>query len=235
MYIYELVIEITRRCNIACQHCLRGEAQNKDIDNITIDKILEGITRIGVLTFTGGEPSLAVDRIRYIYEQIKKRGIDLYGFFIITNGKIASLGLVHVLIDLYALIESPEDGVTSLIISQDQYHEDEVNPMEAHNLYKALRFYDPESRKKELTLLINEGRAYEKGMGEREATLQTISMRVDEYDQLMTYEGVVYVNALGDVIPSCDMSFESQELSKLGNVHDKPLSEILALAVSTPV
>jgi sulfatase maturation enzyme AslB (radical SAM superfamily) len=213
---------------------MRGNAQNKDIDNVTIDKILEGVTKIGVLTFTGGEPSLAVDRIRYIYEQIKKRGIELYGFYVITNGKVASLELVHVLIDLYALIDYPEDAVTALIISQDQYHEDEVNPLAAHNLYKALRFYDPESRKKELTVLINEGRAQEYGMGEREATLETISIEVDDDDQLMTVEGVVYVNALGDVIPSCDMSFESQEQNKLGNIYDKPLSEILASAVLTP-
>lgn len=30
-YVSSLIIEITRRCNMACEHCLRGNAQNLDI------------------------------------------------------------------------------------------------------------------------------------------------------------------------------------------------------------
>ena len=26
----DIVIEVTRRCNMACKHCLRGEAENLD-------------------------------------------------------------------------------------------------------------------------------------------------------------------------------------------------------------
>lgn len=31
-YIYEVCVEITRQCNFSCGHCLRGEAQNQDLD-----------------------------------------------------------------------------------------------------------------------------------------------------------------------------------------------------------
>ena len=36
-----LVLEITRRCNMSCEHCMRGEAQNIDMDLSIIDKIFE--------------------------------------------------------------------------------------------------------------------------------------------------------------------------------------------------
>lgn len=235
MYINELVIEVTRRCNLACQHCLRGNPQNVDISNETIDKALESITDIGMITFTGGEPSLAVDRIRYIYEQIKKRGIYLGGFYVVTNGKIASRKLMNVLIDLYILLgcADPEDYNASLVISKDQYHEQELYDDKrkvADRLYKALSFYRPEDRNSDIKMLINEGRA--KGMGQREASLDDLIVEVGTDDEPTRVEGTIYINALGDVITSCDMSFESQEESKIGNVNDKPLSEIVAKAVA---
>jgi sulfatase maturation enzyme AslB (radical SAM superfamily) len=231
MRINELVFEITRRCNIACRHCLRGDPQNKDIDNVTIDKALDGVDSIGMITFTGGEPTLAVDRIRYITEQIIKRGISLDGFYIITNGKIASKELIHALIDLYANVEYKDENYSVLCISQDQYHTEEIDSIrEARDLYKALSFFNADYRKEKLQMLINEGRTYE-GMadseGKREAFLNDLTVECNDDGEIESVDGTVYVNALGDVITSCDMSFESQEQNKIGNVNDKPLSEIL--------
>ena len=233
MRVNELVIEITRRCNIACQHCLRGEPENKDISNETIDKLLDGIDTIGMITFTGGEPTLAVDRIRYVYDQIVARNIELHGFYIVTNGKIASKELMHVLIDLYALIDYLDEGCATFTVSQDQYHEDEVDPSDAIRLYGALRFFDPNHRKDKLKMLINEGRAVDSGLGERDALIDPIVIEEDDEGNPESIEGTVYINALGDVVPSCDMSYQSQAESKLGNIHDKPLSAIIAAQVST--
>lgn len=232
MYVNELIFEVTRRCNIACQHCLRGEPQNKDIDNTTIDKTLEGVTSIGTLTFAGGEPSLAVDRIRYIYEQIKTRGIDLYGFYLVTNGKIASKDLMSALIDVYTLVDNTADEfMGGFDISKDQYHIDEgYDTSAADKMYRALSFYHPNARKGDIQSLINEGRA--RGMGHREAFLEPLVIETDADDIPQRVEGTVYINALGDVIPSCDMSFESQNENKIGNVNEKSLSEIVAAAVS---
>jgi MoaA/NifB/PqqE/SkfB family radical SAM enzyme len=231
MYINELIFEVTRRCNLACQHCLRGDPQNVDISNETIDKALEGITGIGMITFTGGEPSLAVDRIKYIYEAIKKRDINLGGFYVVTNGKIASRELMNVLTDFYTLVDSCDEYVGSLVISKDQYHVDEgCDTTKADKLYRALTFYRPDDRKGDIRMLINEGRA--RGMGQREVSLENIIVEMNDEDKPERVESTIYINALGDVVPSCDMSFESQEESKIGNVYDKSLSEIVANAVA---
>ena len=54
----EFAIEITRKCNMKCAHCLRGEAQKRNIHKKYITKVLEDISSIGSLTITGGEPTL---------------------------------------------------------------------------------------------------------------------------------------------------------------------------------
>lgn len=41
-----LCLEITRRCNMACPHCLRGEAQALDITHEIIDRALENTSEI---------------------------------------------------------------------------------------------------------------------------------------------------------------------------------------------
>jgi hypothetical protein len=47
-------------------------------------------------------------------------------------------------------------------------------------------------------------------------------------------DGVIYVNALGDVIPSCNLSYVSQKTAKIGNVHEKPIAEILRQLLPAP-
>jgi organic radical activating enzyme len=229
MYIYELVVEITRRCNVACQHCLRGDPQNKNISDLTVDKVFESITGIGTLTFTGGEPSLAVDRIRYITKKIKENGITLGGFYIITNGKIPSTELAHALIDLYPLTNNMEE-MGGLIISKDQYHSDQIaSTKEAEKLYSALTFYRPrEDHEIDDMYLIGEGRA--EGRGEREASLEPLIVETKD-NKPINVENTLYINALGDVVPGCDLSYESQTDSQIGNVHKKSLADILMKSI----
>lgn len=41
-----LSLEVTRRCNMNCEHCLRGDAQNMDADLALIPKIFAGIDEL---------------------------------------------------------------------------------------------------------------------------------------------------------------------------------------------
>jgi MoaA/NifB/PqqE/SkfB family radical SAM enzyme len=234
MQVNELVIEITRRCNAKCRHCLRGGAQNKNIADETIDKLLDGVDYISTLTFTGGEPSLAVDRIRYITKEIKARGISLGGFFMYTNGQMASLELIHALMDLYAYVHPSDRNETcSLVISEDQYHAEIIDNTEARNLYSCLSFFRPTNHKyTEITSVIAEGRA--KDWGHRPADRNDLVISLDDDGKVVQDDGVIYVNVLGDVIPSCNLSYVSQKKAKIGNVHEKPLAEILRQLVPAP-
>ena len=73
MQVYSLILEVTRRCNMCCAHCLRGEAENIDMQKETIDKVLDLVDKIECVTFSGGEPSLNLPLIQYfLIEQNKK-------------------------------------------------------------------------------------------------------------------------------------------------------------------
>ena len=63
----DLFIEVTRRCNMSCKHCLRGDAQNLDIKLESIDLFLSKLKNkcFKRILFTGGEPSLNVEAIEF--------------------------------------------------------------------------------------------------------------------------------------------------------------------------
>jgi hypothetical protein len=224
MNIYNLIYEITRRCNATCEHCMRGDAQNKDIDNMTINASLMGVDYISTVVFTGGEPSLAVDRIRYFTQAVKERHISVDSFYVVTNGKVPSLDLALALMELYAYCESNE--ATSFCISKDQYHEWDIGDVEeADKLYKALAFYAPDARIQEIKNVIDEGRAHDRSLGEEKAGTE-ISILWNDDDTIDAIDSTVYVNALGDVCTGCDLSYESQEKLKIGSVHQNTIEEI---------
>lgn len=86
IYFRHIMVEITRRCQLKCEHCLRGDAQDLDISNDIIDAILEQTAGIGRLSFTGGEPTLAPDKMNYFVDRMIEKGIPLGGISYITNG-----------------------------------------------------------------------------------------------------------------------------------------------------
>jgi MoaA/NifB/PqqE/SkfB family radical SAM enzyme len=231
-----LILEITRRCNIKCRHCLRGDSQRKDITTEIIDKALDGVSNIGSVTFTGGEPTLAVSKIRYFLQAIKDRSIPLGSFYIVTNGKIAPRSLSQVLLDMYAYCDDYDrEEMCSLVLSGDQYHREQLddNPLSngvssAMSLYSGLSFFRPEDRKNFLQdrSVIAEGRAADWGGFDR---YRNNACRVESRseDGELYVEGELYINALGDVIPNCNLSYESQEKVKLGNVLQRSLQDIL--------
>ena len=83
-----LTVETTRKCNMRCAHCLRGNAQEVDIDHKHIDNLLDQTEVIGHLDITGGEPTLNLDALEYILNGLCKRGIPLLEFGLHTNGLI---------------------------------------------------------------------------------------------------------------------------------------------------
>ena len=65
-----LALELTRKCNLHCGHCLRGQCEDKEMSDETLDRIFEEISMVGLLNFIGGESSLATNRINQLVETI---------------------------------------------------------------------------------------------------------------------------------------------------------------------
>lgn len=86
----KLVIGVTRKCHLNCDHCLRGCSQNMDIKKEYIDELFNQLNKVDIgcldLTLTGGEPSLNIPMINYIIEKLENSNITLSMFYIATNG-----------------------------------------------------------------------------------------------------------------------------------------------------
>lgn len=136
-----LTIEVTRRCNMACKHCLRGDAQNLTISKEIIDKIFTDTEDCFQLYIAGGEPLLELDLLKYLLDKASQNW-NLLQVEITTNGSILDSSIVD---SLESFCKKPlsselvERGLTrkaALIISKDDFHV----PYECQ---KAIDFYRP--------------------------------------------------------------------------------------------
>lgn len=147
----DLTIELTRRCNMACVHCLRGDAQDKSMCKAHIDALLDQTQVIGHLHFAGGEPTLEIGLMEYIADQLYERRIPIGSVDVISNGKIYNDDFVYVmkwykeLIDVCAKATTPKgtfyipsEATDRCIvgISLDLYHTDHDLCMEHYERYK---------------------------------------------------------------------------------------------------
>ena len=220
-----LVIEVTRRCNMKCNHCSRGDAEDMDISSEVINTLLRQTDYINLVTFTGGEPTLNIDAIEYFYEKAKKLKIDIGGFYLVTNGKIVSERLAVVLLKLYSYCSDNE--ISSLVVSKTKYHWPEGYP-HRQTIYDGLSFFHPELRKElRKESIIGEGRAIDYGLGYR--SIEPEKIEVEDKGNCIRVENMIYINCKGDILTNCDFSYESQDEYKIGNVLDprKNISHIL--------
>lgn len=123
----ELCIEITRRCNYQCMHCMRGDAQNISLSVDDIEIIFHNdyfkVAKIKQLVITGGEPTLNATAIIKIIDEIISNKIIIDSFTMVTNGSIYNQGIVESLNRLYYYYQKNTDSNRfDLICSLDQFH-----------------------------------------------------------------------------------------------------------------
>jgi hypothetical protein len=142
MNINHLAVEVTRRCNIQCKHCVRGHAQNIDIPLEYIDTLLDQVTSINHFSPTGGEPSLNVPAIKHFIKGCKDRRIPINKFYISTNGINIKNDFVDVCLELYDMCTMKD--CCRVQISNDKYHLQEKHYDDS--LLSPLPFYGKRGR-----------------------------------------------------------------------------------------
>ena len=220
-----LMLEVTRKCNMKCAHCMRGEQQDETMSTDTIQKLLEYVSEIEQLSITGGEPSLAPDPIRWIAYFAKSCGIKIGSFFCATNAGEYSKEFVDVLNELYAVCAEP--GKCILTVSTDQYHS-KADP-KALSEYRKLPYYSPEKEKGFLPKgnILLEGRAAENNLGRFSKPFIEHIYDFDMHGWNLNIGDRIYINALGDVLLDPDLSYLNQANENIGNLWEVPFDEIL--------
>lgn len=239
MYVSNLVLEMTRRCNMRCSHCMRGEPQRLDMKDNVIYRTFRNINEIGTLTLTGGEPQLAVDVMERIYQNIMMQSVRFDYFYVVTNGKSLRnrMRFMNILYKFYQWAEEPES--CSLVVSQDQFHRWEVTPDFRHfdgmyieeygeKYYREHTFFHPGERKDNITHVLGEGRAIDMSVATGPLKEQE-PWEIDRDDQgdISVLENEVYISANGNVTSCCDMSFKRVDSEAIGNITQEPLSSIV--------
>ena len=239
IYVPDLILEVTRRCNMSCEHCIRGDAQAMDISDDVL-KLTAKYVQPNTVTFSGGEPSLNVPAIRSYFEFAEKYGHMPSSFFVVTNGKVNQLELAVELLKAYSKMDEPE--LCGVHISEDIFHE---SVDKDHSIMTGLSFYDKNGHasllsvdKKDTRWVINAGRAAEYGWGKRvpyeiaeslEDCIEDITIVDGEPRIYMT--DMLYVGANGLVADQCDISYEQLDDGALCHISQLP-AQVMALAAS---
>lgn len=217
LYIHDLVLEVTRRCNMSCEHCMRGDAENLDMTENIIDTVLAQADQIDTVTFSGGEPSLNLPIIRYFFQKARELGKEPSAFYLVTNGKNRELQLelATLLLDEYDRIECPDMCGVSLSI--DRFH----NTDEQSTIIKGLAFYrdDKDRSQEESDFWVQyAGRAEDNGIGRiNDWRPSRYELEVDVEDGTMSVE-MVYVSANGNLHYDCDLDYRTIDESTAGHV-----------------
>ena len=236
MYIEQIVLEVTRSCNLNCVHCCRGCSQKIHFNPCYLDNIFNGIDSIGCITFTGGEPLLKIGTIIKVLDYIREHKISLGGFYIVHNGTIFSKYLLNILHDYYENYVD-EKEMCGFSLSTDRFHLNQIRQAKLRNRYYdyiELRdcfgfefIYDD---RKEIFSLIESGRGKQNKSiintkyGSRKASFYN-GFVMNEYGSYS--DTLIYISANGNVISDCDLSYDVIDMLSFGNIKKTDLIDII--------
>ena len=130
----ELGIELTRRCNERCKHCLRGDAMDTDLSKEVIDSLFDNnnIRLIENIYLSGGEPTMNSKALSYLVDKIIEKKVVVGTYRVIINGTYYEEEFGNAIRRLHEYIDRVgwnrefnvryADSFGRIGISQDQYH-----------------------------------------------------------------------------------------------------------------
>lgn len=244
-----IAFEVTRKCNMKCQHCMRGDAQNHTISREVIDKTLDEISLIGNMLLTGGEPFLEPEIIDYICEGIIKRKIPIMGVSVATNGTIKNKSIAESFNKLtdyiaeYCVKDKNWDRkqlrtIGKITISCDKYHS-EVDIMETLKFYReylndhTIITKEIQPKKDEVEDILYLGNATKNSLKSNQKYRYTItpyrvSFLKDREGNPIAIDTGIQIGYDGKILIGEDSSYEQQDKNNYGNILNKSISVLLA-------
>ena len=247
IFVQNLALMVTDKCNFNCRHCMRGTPTGLTISDDTIENTFNKIHIIGNVAFTGGEPLLAVDRMRQALSTMKRKKIIFDQFGFISNGTLYDEQLIKELFDEYEeyskqfaagfgnseLSENNTHGYIHL--SWDEYHQEQLTLLRQQNL----NLYKEYVERIELLThskyfrgiaglngpLFDEGHA--KNLDVKKTPLKAIKKYFTEADGI-TYLGPIIGILPDGIITECDGSDDSLRTQyNYGNINQDNIPDII--------
>jgi len=211
---YTIILEVTRRCQLRCDHCLRGDAQRKDVS----DKVIHFLSKynIGHLTLTGGEPTIVRDLIK----RLRQARLFPEAVWMCTNGYTFKKQWIEEYFDYANCLGEPED--CGLSVSCDSYHprDSEVNYKRYDWLSETMGFRGHVSMHNQGYM---QNPLYEGNCNYGEDIAETN----DDGTLTLADPETIYITVDGDVIFGCNFSYLRMRHLVLGNICEEGLDSII--------
>ncbi|MCP3685120.1 MAG: radical SAM protein [bacterium] len=196
---------MTRKCTRKCKHCLRGNAQDVDIDPSHVRSLFSQVSFIEILSLSGGEPLLNIDGINAVSSAIENGNTVINNVWICTNAEIYNSRIGKALNRLFSLVGSYE-----IVYSSDQYHN--VNKKVVEILRRDYKAVSNDGGYLSRIYIVDQGRAIGNGLSYKKRYSMSITRKVvyitPNGEELWC--GDFYMNVFGDVFNGFDFSYENQ-------------------------
>ncbi len=242
---HELGIELTRRCNEKCEHCLRGDAIDTDLSKEVIDALFDNnnIRLIENLLLSGGEPTMNSEALLYLVNKIIERRVVVGTYRVIINGTYyddkfgIAIKRLHEYIELvgwnkkYNILNANSFG--RIGISQDQYHKKAKEEVldKLQDLPSKIIILDDKYNSERL---LPYGRALSNDLSSNIPDISNL-VDIDGTYVINKYgsEGIQinkqYICANGNVCLDPNYPFHILDEYRIGNVLDSPIIEMYGL------
>lgn len=237
---------LSRKCNLACAHCMRGNSENVLMSKDVMEHFLSNVQEIGNLALGGGELALKPKQIKTLLEVLKEKNVRVQAVNLTTNGTIYNQEFIDNLIDLKKYVEECR-------LSIDSYFEIDEEPVVIR--ISLDDFHLNELNKKGITIeqVLDNTQKYQEILGEnavfaaygcdydiwKEGRSRKLRTDVPKAKSIKTpnlvyvcgQRGVlcgpiVTIGATGEFIPA-NISFANEKVLSCGNVLKDNLSEIM--------
>ena len=248
VFVQNLSILVTDSCNFNCRHCMRGNIKGCEISDETIDNIFNKIQLICNLCICGGEPLMALDRIKRIFDVIMRKGIIINQYGFATNGTQYKEKVVNELFDVFEeYVKSFSDrfygdgqlpnGKTHgyIDLSWDEYHKEQllllkqINPNLYEEYLEKIRQLQESkyfSGYRTITQrLFDEG--YAKELTIKKSKLIEIKKYYTNHDDVLFFGPIIGI-AQNGMITECNGSYDTlKDKYNYGNINDDNIIDVI--------
>lgn len=210
--ISNLTLCLTHRCNMQCQHCMRGDAENKDLPQEILDALFcnsKFNLQVGELTLTGGEVSLCVDKMQKVCDAIENGNAYVHNGYLVTNGKLVTDDFLLTCIRFFALMDDEDGDLNGLSLSTDIFHEEPSR--ENLRRLRQLRWFREDDKKLDPLKphsLLNLGRAKQFSQVYTLRDPLRYDLSVEDWGSDYCHIDELCIELDGSILPVCDYAYD---------------------------